>query len=475
MSLDGKIKELAQILRTEGGRVELDQFVFHPTGGGAIPVAWPAAVEVFGGEFRLDLRIPSGAQLPAALAPLLELGHDGPRLVTSADCYRITARTADGVAVTLERVLPKPHHTNTTTHYRRCRVGFTRLALPAEGIDAMDSAEIRAMLDALPAPTAPAPAATPAAEPAAHVPEEDLFALIPQVHLRIRNNGTDTTVRHPFLGELRSSKSNCFVGQVDGGTFCLHEDEAGDLAVYYRRAIDCRSARHATTQVFDGILAAVGYTHGCHPWPFYREHRRHHRVVERWLKAPDECQRHGLLPMQDGHLAHSPEARRLFIAVADFFAAASEEALAYKRALWLMHETCPRHLAFEVRILTLCSLLEGVIHRLEARLLTNDERARHDAGGLTRPQKWLRILDLLGLPWADAFERVYRSWDDYRHPLAHGFHERVADDSGPAFNAYSRLTAALHVLLAREAGYAGPIAKSILEGGEMVVIPAPRP
>lgn len=165
----------------------------------------------------------------------------------------------------------------------------------------------------------------------------------------------------------------------------------------------------------------------------------------------------------------------LFIAVAEFFAAASEESLAYKRALWLMRETCPRQMAYEVRILTLCSLVEGVIHRLEDRLLTDAERADHNAGGLTRRQKWQRVVEHLGLPWADAFERVYRSWDNYRHPLAHGFQERVADDTGPAFQAYSRLTAALHILLAREAGYAGPLAKSILEGNEAVVIPAPPP
>lgn len=231
MALDGKIKALAQILRTEDGRVELDQLVFHPPGGGDVPVAWPAAVEVFGGELRLDLRIPSGSQVPAALGPLLELRNDGPRLVTSADCYRITARTADGLAVELQRVQPTPTKTNHATHYRRCRVGFARLALPAEGFDAMDAIEVRALLDALPPPPAPAPAATPTEEPVAPVPEEDWFALIPQVRLRIRNNGTDTTVRHPFLGQLRSSKSNCFVGQVDGGTFCLHEDAGGDLAV----------------------------------------------------------------------------------------------------------------------------------------------------------------------------------------------------------------------------------------------------
>jgi hypothetical protein len=272
MPLTEKIQELARILRTEGGRVELDQLIFHPLGGGDVTVALPGAVEVFKNKLRFDLRIPSEAQLPTELTPLFELGNDGPRLVTSADCYRITARTAKGVAVTLERVLPSPRNTNTATHYRRYRVDFSRLALPAEGIDAMDSTEIRAMIGALPAPTAPVAAPLPTPEPEAHLPEENLFALLPQVRLRIRNDGTDTTVRHPFLGELSSSKSNCYVDQVDGGTFCLHSDETGDLAVYYRRTIGHSGVRHATAQVFDSILAAIGYTHGCHPCPFYREH-----------------------------------------------------------------------------------------------------------------------------------------------------------------------------------------------------------
>lgn len=475
MSLSGEIQKLAQVLRTESGRIELDQVIFHPPAGGDVPIALPAAIEVGEGHLHLDLRIPTGAQFPVSLEPLTQLGGGGPRLVTTADCYRITARTASGVAVELENVHPSPRVTNSATHFRRCRIGFSRLTLPAESIDAMDMPEIRAMLDTLPASTAPAETPLPVPQLVVHDVEEQLCAIIPKVGLRILNDGTDTTVRHPFCGELRSSKANCFVGQVDCGTFCLHEDEAGDLVVYFRRAIDHSGARHDTAQVFDGILAAIGYIHGCHPWPFYREHRRDHRVIERWVKPPEDCQRHGLRPMHDGHLSFSPDARRLFVTVAEFFAADTQAAQRHSRAQWLLREASPRHLAFELRLMALCVLFEGLMRDLEARYLTAEEQEPHTRGGLVRREKWRHALERHGLPWGDAFERVYESWNFYRSPLAHGFQSRTNDNAGTTFNAYSRLMAALHILLAREAGYTGQIAKSILEGNEVIVIPATPP
>lgn len=471
MSLNGEIQKLAQVLHTEGGRIELDQVVFHPPAGGDIPIALPAAIEVKEGHLHFDLRIPTGTQFPASLEPLTQLGGGAPRLVVATDCYRITARTAAGLAVELENVHPSPSVTNSATHYRRCRIGFSRLALPAESIDAMDMPEIRAMLDTLPASAAPTETSLPMPQPVVGDAEEELFAIIPKVSLRILNDGTDTTVRHPFHGELRSSKSNCFIGQVDGGTFCLHENETGDLMIYFRRAIDHSGARHDTRQVFDGILIAVGYTHGCHPWPFYREHRRDHRVIERWIKPPEDCQRHGLRPMNDGHLSFSPDARRLFVTVAEFFATDTQAAQRHSRAQWLLREASPRHLAFELRLMALCVLFEGLMRDLEARYLSVTEREHPSRGGLVRREKWRQVLERHGLPWGDAFERVYESWDFYRSPLAHGFQSRTTDNASTTFNAYSRLVAALHILLAREADYAGPLAKSILEGNEIVAIP----
>jgi hypothetical protein len=470
MPSSAEIKKLVQTVRTEGCRLELDQLVFHTPSEGNTSVALPAAIEVVEGELYFDLRIPSGTQFPASLEPLIGIERNGPQIVTAADCYRITARTADGVAVELENVHPSPSVTTSATHFRRCRIGFSRLGLPAEGIDAMDATQIRAMLDALTVPNSPTSAPAQTGEAVMNVPEEDLFARVPHVDLRILNNGTETTVGHPFLGNLSSSKANCFIGQVDGGEFCLHKDEAGDLCVYYRRPIGLVGARYTTSHVFNGILTAIGYTHGCHPWACYHEHRSHYRVIERWIKSRDDCQRHGLCPMDNGRLSHSPDAQRLFIAAAEFFAADSATAQRHSRAQWLLREANPRHLAKEIQLMTLSILFEGLLRDLEVRYLTPAEREHPERGGLVRREKWRQALERYGLPWTDAFERVYESWDFYRSPLAHGFQQRTNDNAGTMFNAYSRLTAAIHILLAREAGYVGPVAKSILESDEMVVI-----
>jgi hypothetical protein len=468
MRTNPSLEKLAATLRVEDARVELDDVVFHLRDHAAIPVSFPAAVSMHGRKLRLHLRIPCSATLPPELHQLFERNTSGPITIEREDCHRVTARTEHGLAVELEGVHPRPSESQSSGNLRRYRLDFFRIHTPAEGLDAKDSAEMRQLFAELHArhPETEAPTNLPPAEPHDH-----LFAIIPDLELLILPHGTQDKRTHPFHGELPSSKLNCFVGKVDGGEFCLESTEDGDLEVSFFRQINAPGALYSADKVFGGILAAIGYTHGSHPWPFYREHRRDHRIIERWLGARDEIRRHGLTPLNKGRLFISKEAQSLFVAVAEFFASDSEAAHLHTRAQWLLREANPKHLAQPLQLMALCILFEGVMNDLSLRLLTEPERKHPKEGGLPRPKKWQSIIERHGLPWVDAFERVYESWDFYRSPLAHGFQERTRDTAGTSFNAYSRLTAALHILLAREAGYTGPLAKSTLEGNEVVVIP----
>jgi len=114
----------------------------------------------------------------------------------------------------------------------------------------------------------------------------------------------------------------------------------------------CATTRLSSAAIFDGILRASGYTHCAHPWPYFRQHRVDHRIVERWVKSPGKCTTDGLLPLSEGRLRLAGDA--LFIRAAEFFAAGGERSETFDRALWLLHSSNPTGMAFEVRVLILC-------------------------------------------------------------------------------------------------------------------------
>src|ERR1019366_1526284 len=180
--------------------------------------------------------------------------------------------------------------------------------------------------------------------------EETLFAIIPGVELQMVTGGTETVTTHPLLGKGSNSPSNCLVGDAHGGKFCVEAKDA-DLWVYYRRKMnDDSSVVPAAEEVFDGVLSAIGFTHGCHPWPFYYQHVRDHVVVARWIRCCPDCARDALLPIESRRMFISKDARELFERACLFFATESEDAQLTTRALWLMRASHRDSMPFEIRL-----------------------------------------------------------------------------------------------------------------------------
>ncbi len=141
---------------------------------------------------------------------------------------------------------------------------------------------------------------------------------------------------------------------------------------------------------------------------------------------------------------------RIICKAAEFFGHDSHEANVLTRTLWLLREACRGGMAFEIRLITLCSLLEGLIHRLENQVISGEDKK-----SLTRVEKWQAIVAGMGLPWNEVYALVFESWDFYRHPLAHGFQQREDDNPQVTFQAYSGITAAIYILMAKQMGFRG--------------------
>jgi hypothetical protein len=337
--------------------------------------------------------------------------------------------------------------------------GFQRIHFPPAGADSLNTDELLDQLHE--AHKKVNPTVTEPRKPRKGEPEDEHFAIIPGVKLLIRPDKIVSNVTHPFLGESNSFAYNCFQGEIGAGQFCL-QDKEGDLLVYFNRPTKTGvTSGISSVSIFEGILKAVGFTHDVHPWPYYRQFRVDHRIQTRWVKPPPMCMTDGLLPMLEGRLRQASDSRSLFIKAAEFFAAGDEQSEIFDRALWLLHASNPHGMVFELRVLTLCSILEGLVKP-------------HAGGNLgSNSDAWKKGIEKLGLDWDGWFEKVYQSWKDYRNKLAHGF-DVLPSAANPIdiMNVYSRIFAAIYIIMARQMGFAGKLESSMLETTDTITLAA---
>jgi hypothetical protein len=77
-----------------------------------------------------------------------------------------------------------------------------------------------------------------------------------------------------------------------------------------------------------------------------------------------------------------------------------------------------------------------------------------------------RALLVVLTPW---FKPVVESYNTFRGHLAHGFDpDPQTREFGEELNAYSRISAAIYILMAKQMGFAGKLERSQLEGEELV-------
>lgn len=475
--------------------VDLDDVIVFPPEIEGISLSAPVELTLEEGDFHCKIRLSERFSIPPELRTFFHRRGNQPTTINPDSCFRITGRSPDGTNVELDNVWPLSVHTHTRMGANSTyKFRFNKIHLSARGSDAITMAEMRRILDDLntpaaevtafedigiddaanPVPEVPAPQAsaleTPLPEASLEEPltsqRDEAFAIVPDVELLIHPNQVTSVTTHPYLSETTSYDHTCFVGQLLGGTFCL-EAKDGDVLLYFRREtlLPLDTAIPAT-QVLSGLLDALKFTHACQPWPYYQERRENDRVVERWILPSNGCQRDSLTPLAKSRLSYSREAQNLFVCAAEYFARDTDAARTTSRALWLLHEACKSGMPYELRLITLCSIYEGLIHGLESSLLSETERART----VHRVQKWQMIFQRLNLPWDGVFEHVFESWEFYRHPLSHGFQERTADSADRTFAAYSRITAAIYMLMAKDMGFEGHMEKSMLEDTELVHI-----
>lgn len=455
-------EKLIAAFRSGETRIDLDHAELLLSDSSRVTLGVPAFVTLKDRRLKLHLRESAPLELAAPVLSAFAKEVSG-KVITTADLLTVEALTEHGLPVRLVGVNPyfsnSPHHFvsrgGSITHRT---INFHRLSLLPIGQEDMTPAERRTENIALGVTKTDA---TGTAWP--EDKEESFFALIPSVKLQLLNGGVTKTTKHPYHRQDGfSGNTRCYTGKMLGGEFCLEQTDDGDLTISFRRKTVPDQTEPSIKDISEAILTAVGLLHACNPWPYYFSQWHERRLVERWLKAPADCQSNCLEPIRVSIMDEN--ASDFFEKTVEFFAAGGDDADYYRQALWLMREACRKGAAMEVRLITLCSVLEGVAKRH-----LNLER-------LASLDQWKKAIDQAQLPWDGWFDQVRESYHDYRNKLAHGFDPHPEDEKSPelVFKAYSRITAGIYILMAKRMGFTGTLWRSRLEGHATISL-APLP
>lgn len=445
---DSQVNSIYQSMREASLRIDIEEVQVVKGADDFDPIQIPAWVSLEQGRLFLNLRgVPKQAEFEDAISHFRRL-QGKTVTIRPSDYIQARAKTVKGIPILLEGVAPvigrgSSHYSHAGGTRSLKKIEFNRIAFPAAGWDALNSEEQRQHLLRVCGSDSDAVENT-----EKKIPKDVFYAILPDVEQRIFNGGTKTVTTHPYHGEISSSPTDCFTGQLLGGEFCLEKHDAGILINY-----DCPvgdSTPEEARANFHGLLRAIAFTHGCNPWPDYLSHRRDQKVIDHWMQPRSHLQCQPMLLLRDDELSShtSGKGEKLFLAAARFFAKPYDNASKFNKALWLLREACREGTPKEISVLTLCSVLDGLVDPLRGK--KPDGKLK---GEKLRQFRWIDPIESkLEIPFKEV-EQAVHYWDKYRNPLAHGFEEANADDKAEILDAYAHLFGAVYGVMARQMGF----------------------
>jgi hypothetical protein len=273
--------------------------------------------------------------------------------------------------------------------------------------------------------------------------------------LRIRESGSETKEKNDFLGEITNSAADTHVFSGDGYKGALiQRGEELHLHIKSEERKDVRDLD--ASDLVDRVARSVGFAFGFHPWPVYRELRRDHVVVERWLSPRLGLSQSFLAPVSEAlwHTYFSERTNPLFSIIPTVARGLAtlrpNERERIETLLWHVHSSDMSKLPRSTQMLILCSALDGMVEVIAG----VDNKIKR----LATDKLWRRANDTLGFSWESWLKGIFALRGKYRHDLSHGRlwlpEERdFAEDMGD----YARLGCAFMTLIAARCGYEGPL------------------
>ncbi len=459
-----------------------------------------------GDKYLIEWYVPDGE---LAQKILRDLEKGGPRIYTPEHRWEMDGETSEGLVLSF-KVFPPRLGSRSSLKVIRLDLETSRLLVTRKKSTLEDEAEFAARVRSFGFSLAESKATESSSKDSVY------HAAFLGVKSPLRTQRKTTIeIANDFLGGAGSSwKSDTWMLVRDHMTFALIQRKNRLHA--YLSFESCDLSEDEQESRFTAFLEAVAFTHGCRPWPLFRELIQDCRTVECVIFTPDRVLQTSAAPLDDRTIAFHPEAESMMVSALDFYSKGSDLVRQFNRLRSILCEAHEGRVIREADILALCTVFEGVIKCLfdhyelrdrtqnssgasqfkEASLAVREWlNQKHVKLANTKDSPWFRLIgfikscgyirtderanavaDFYGIPWEGDMELVLEMWKSQRHPLAHG--ARRDDDPAATkemFRAWSRITGAINRLMLAEMGYLGWFRYSAMEAGlhEMNLKPAP--
>ncbi|MBA4138226.1 MAG: hypothetical protein C0518_12995 [Opitutus sp.] len=425
-------------------------------------------------RFEITVTLPNSAPVPA----------EPKGLIKAADCWKLDALVEGRLGIKSARLFPAPR--------RRIMSRVQTLTFKLEALDLEVDDHQRQTTNQMRKEHGLPPLKGPKRR-------VEFFAVIPKTELVFLNAGTETTVKHPYLGPVGTGGStDTYMAETKDFEFALIERN-GDLHVHARSRAGYRGTNRAHDErLMQGLLAAVGFVHGVHPWPSHQRAWLNGRLWLHRLRAPEPRAHSRYAPFPRsfgfGKAEQDPKlgvGRSLSLA-AEYFGMGEPLAEALASSLHFFREATDSGTHFRLGTHALCSILEGLVRSIAEQITATDPQAKAAADSFTAAQvqaakllkdhladsverrrligliesaqmlniqdEFKRVCIHLGLPWEELFATHFAAWKSERNLTHHGKLSKLRDTD---FHHQALIASAIVLLALRVVGYHGPAFKRI--------------
>lgn len=434
-----------------------------------------------GGSIALK---PTGLELTVTLPKSARVTPNPLGVIKPSDCWKLEARLEGRLGISSDSLSPAPN--------RRIVDGVQTLTFDLHGVDLEIPRPFRRTTNQARKEFGLSPLKGASRR-------VEFFALIPDTKLMFLNAGTETTVKHPFLGPVGSrNQTDTYLAETSDFEFALVERD-GDLHVHARSRVGYRGRNRTDDErLMQGFLTAVGFIHGVHPWPchqwaalngrlwFNRVRAPEPRAYTRYPPFPRSC----AIGMNDNDPKLSV-GRSLSLA-AEYFGSRSPLSQAVASLLHLYREATDAGTHFRLGTHALCSILEGLVRAVAGEITATKPAAKENATRFAAAQvkaakvlkarlkdsvearrliglvgsaqmfniqdEFKRVCGHLGLPWDNLFADHFSAWKAERNPTHHG---RLTESRDVEFHNQALIASGITLIILGVIGYRGTAYKKL--------------
>ena len=330
-----------------------------------------------------------------------------------------------------------------------------------------------------------------------------IHALITNFPLIHTNGGSEFIEKNKFLGESSRSSADTFSGTFEGVEFGLvRRGEDLNVYLFLPRQTDETIPVEKHERLLTSFLTGLAFAAGQHCWPYRVTILQNGAQLLDELHAVQKLERTSLAPFSEriGFNAATGQIEWKFEEflgkATQFFQLGSELSEAASQALWLLRSSNGKSVPGEIRLTSLCVLLESLTNMIfDDKELTSTQNAAsfeqarsellnwikeknpEDGGGLQRFQnmiasagldrakdKYKAVSEHLGLQWNGLMKEAWKIWEKVRNKGAHDILRKEQEQKVDThFTAIGRIAGAINVLVLRLIGYSGIARTSVFE------------